>query len=137
MAKNSTVTVPELGMAAAAFACFLVVVTLPSPSDQLLRAVGLFGLCIPIVVAGAFVVNLRSRVNPPWAKMVLLVLRIACVAVGDVGCGIGIYWVFAHVSQSAAKRFITTAILCWLVIGFLGFAVELLNDRKHQTSSSV
>ena len=139
LAKESNNVFPELGMAAAAFACFLVVVSISSPSDQLRRAVAFFAVCIPIVIAGAFLARLRENGDPNWLKAVLMTLRLACVAVGDVGCGIGIYWVFAHVSETSANRFLTTALLCWFTLALLDLAIKDIrrrNSRKSEVTKS-
>jgi hypothetical protein len=130
MSRDSNNVLPELGMAAAAFACFLVIVSISSPSDQLRRAVAIFAVCIPIVVAGAFVSIIRRNADQNWIRSALMVLRLACIAVGDVGCGIGIYWVFAHVSATAARQFVTTAIICWFVIGLLDVAIRKLHLKN-------
>jgi hypothetical protein len=112
--------IPELGMAAAAFACLLVAVSIEHPSAELLEAVRIFAVTIPLVVAGVFVRMLRRNVTKPWLRKGFLILRLGCILVGDVGCGIGIYWMFRHVSNVAADRFLATSLISWIVVGFLG-----------------
>jgi len=119
-------------MAAAAFACFLVVISISSPSDQLRRAVAFFAVCIPIVIAGAFLARLRENADRNWLKAALMTLRLACVAVGDVGCGIGIYWVFGHVSETAANRFLTTALLCWFTLALVDLVIRDIRRRNSK-----
>jgi hypothetical protein len=96
-------TIPELGMAAAGFAALLVTAGTEHPSGSLQSAVQLFAVGIPVTVAGAFVSVLRHRSQIAWVKNVLWVLRLTCIAFGDVLCGIGVYWVFRHVSATAAS----------------------------------
>lgn len=133
MAEDSKNVLPELGMAAAAFGCFLVVVSISSPSEQLRRAVTFFAVCIPIVVAGAFVSIFQKTADRNWIKSALGILRLLCILVGDVGCGIGIYYVFAHVSATAANRFIRTAIICWIVVGLLDVAMRKLQKNRVES----
>ena len=130
MAEDSKGVLPELGMAAAAFASLLVVVSMPSPSDELRRAVAIFAISIPVVIAGAFVSILSHNGDGKWVSRTLTILRYVCLVVGDVGCGIGIYWVFAHVSATAGRRFVTSAIICWVVIGVLGAILGCLRRKS-------
>lgn len=132
--NNSEVRIPELGMAAVSFACFLVIVSLPSTSPELYKAVEYFAVSIPIVVAGAFIAIMREGAVPGWPKAVLRVLRLACALVGDVGCGIGIYWVFAHVSPVSSKRFLNTVLLCWLGVGLIQMAVNAIGYKYRHSS---
>src|SRR5258706_15374550 len=110
--ENSGSPIPELGMAAAAFACLLVVVSIERPSADLLQAVRIFAVTIPVAVAGAFVVIIRRTKERPSIRMALWILRLCCTAIGDVGCAIGVYFIFRHLSGTAARHFLTTSLMC-------------------------
>ena len=137
MAKDSSGNneIPELGMAAAAFACFLVVASVERPSSDLLEAVRIFAVTIPVSVAGVFLGLIRRGASGNGARMALSILRLGCVAVGDVGCGIGVYCVFSHVSNVAARRFLTTSLLLWVAVGLLGLIVDLRERGQAEKSS--
>jgi hypothetical protein len=138
MAKDSSGNndIPELGMAAAAFACFLVVVSVEHPSSELLEAVRIFAVTIPVSVAGVFVGITQRGDKENWARITLWILRLGCVLVGDVGSGIGVYWVFSHVSNVAAGRFLATSLLAWLAVGLLTLIVGLTGAKRGQAEKS-
>jgi len=137
MARDSSDNndIPELGMAAAAFACFLVAASVERPSSELLEAVRVFAVTIPVSVAGVFIKLIRRGASEKWARITLLILRLGCVLVGDIGCAIGVYWVFSHVSNVAADRFLKTSLLSWLAVGLLGFVASFRERRQAEKSS--
>lgn len=132
--SSSSVSIPELGMAAAGFASLLVVASLESPSDQLRQATRYFAVGIPIVIAGAFIADMHRRATRAFVRTGLWILRMACILVGDVGCGVGVYWVFRHVSSSSATLFLTVAITSWVAVGLLEMAVIRFGDGSRDTT---
>ncbi len=85
---------------------------------------------IPVVIAGAFVSLLMRRADIKWVKTALWILRLICILIGDVGCAIGIYFIFRHVSSPAARDFLITALVCWLALGLLDMAVSRFGRQK-------
>lgn len=132
--KSNRPSIPEFGIVAAAFACVLVVVSIPVPSDELHQAVRFFAVSIPLVIAGAFLRTLTHKTS--WVRWVLRFMRILCGGIGDIGCGIGIYWVFRHVSPPAARMFLTTALVCWLTIGALDFVLTVSSNKASTAKRS-
>jgi len=104
----------DLGMAAAAFAALLVVVGVEHRSPELLHAVGFFSVSIPLCVAAAFLRMVAGEQIDPGPRSLVQMLRIFCGAAGNLGCGIGLYWVLRHVSVPAARHFLITAIVCYI-----------------------
>ena len=134
---SNDAVIPEFAIVAAAFACFLVVVSIPSPSNELLQAVQFFSVGIPVVVAGAFIPGLRGKTDREWVKSILYVLRLVCLAIGDIGCGIGIYWVFRHVSSQSARYFLATALVCWFVVWLLDVVLRRFGRKAALTAKDL
>jgi hypothetical protein len=141
--KSTGPSIPQFGMAAAAFACFLVIMSLPTPSNELRRSVEFFAVCIPLVIAAAFLRHTRANARKKGLRLGLWWLWLAATAVGDIGCGIGVYWAFRHISPSAAKSFLATAMFSWFAVGFIDMAVtaaehkpDLFKRRKERLSKA-
>jgi hypothetical protein len=135
---DSRTSIPELGMAAAGFACVLVIVSVDSPSAALQRAGELFAASIPLTIAGVFVQARMKKSDPVWLQNALLTLRLVCILFGDIGCGIGIYWVFRDMSDSAGATFLGVALGCWLAVALLhGVLAAIRSGLKKQEISTV
>jgi len=122
--KKRSGVLPKFGMAAAAFAAFLVIVTLPQPAAALQTATKFFAVCIPLVIASAVLRQFVDAAKQKIVKAVLDSLHLVVTSAGDIGCGIGIYWVFRNVSEGSAQLFLSASLISWVVVGLIGLAVE-------------
>jgi hypothetical protein len=117
MADKSEPGISILGIAGAAFACFLVIVSVPAPSAPLLRAAKFFAVGIPVVVAGAVVDSMHRQAVDMGTKAIAFLLRSLSLIIGDICCVIGIYLVFRHVSAASGRLFLISSLVCLLVLG--------------------
>jgi len=125
-----------LGIAGAAFACFLVIVSLPAPSAPLLRAAKFFAVGIPAVVAGAVLDSMRREAVDAGTKAITFLLRLLFLLIGDISCVIGIYSVFRHASAASGRLFLLSSFVCLLVIGAMVVRVVQFGRSESRNPSA-
>jgi hypothetical protein len=136
MADRSEPGISILGIAGAAFACFLVIVSVPAPSAPLLRAAKFFAVGIPVVVAAAVLDSMYRQAVDNGTKAVTFLFRFLLLLIGDISCVIGIYSVFRHVSPASGRLFLICTFVCSLLVAALVVRVVQLGRGESRDPSA-
>jgi hypothetical protein len=130
--------IPQFAMAGAGFASLLVIVSIPTPSPSLIAAAGDFALGVPVIIGGAFIPAFLGT-DALWLRIFLGVAQVCAFIFGDIWCGIGIWWMFRHISADLSLRFEGTAVFCWVAASVIFLVTSAIRERRarnNETSAS-
>lgn len=114
--KNNAATIPALGLIGVSFAAVLVIANVRPFDDDLRESASAFAFAIPLGIAGYVTrVVIGPKANLTWLKRIINVYSISAIVIAQIGCVIGLYKFFRHISSDAGSTFLTVTLGCYLV----------------------
>jgi hypothetical protein len=134
-AEKSRFQIPPLGLAAAAFAGFLVLASMGSLDEDLLKAARLFAAGIPLLIVTAWAQHAVKEMPYPKPRSIIETAAQMASVIADILCAIGLYDLFRHVDPLAGSIFGWFVFASVVVIVGIEAVNELSSKRMKESTA--